>query len=196
MSTHWGAEAVDVYPKYQIGEKVAIAQSYATLLCELGVMFKRTDSGSVPVKVQDNVDFTKGDFIIDSTKIPKQYEAVAIQAIRNKTEIIDNKMFVRADLMPHVIEITDIKAERLLDISDEDCLREGIFYYKQPQLHHEYDRYAPWPPYVKPYKYDCDNLKYFCTPRAAFAALIDRLNGRGTWERNKWQFAYTFKLIK
>ena len=118
VATDQGTETVDVYPKYQIDERVAIAQSYATLLCELGVMFKRTDSGSVPVKIQDNVDFTKGDFIIDSTKIPKQYEAVAIQAIRNKTEIIDNKMFVRADLMPHVIEITDIKAERLQDISD------------------------------------------------------------------------------
>ena len=98
--------------------------------------------------------------------------------------------------MPHVIEITDIKAERLQDISDEDCLLEGIFYYKQPPLHHEYDRYAPWPPYVKPYKYDCDNLKYFCTPRAAFHCLINRLSGCGTWERNEWQFVYTFKLIK
>ena len=35
-----------------------------------------------------------------------------------------NKMFVRADLMPYRIKITDIKAERLQDISDEDCLKE------------------------------------------------------------------------
>jgi hypothetical protein len=81
-------------------------------------------------------------------------------------------------------------------VNDDDCLLEGIFYYKQPPLHHEYDRYAPWPPYVKPYKYDCDNLKYFCTPRAAFHCLINRLSGCGTWEHNEWQFAYTFKLIK
>ena len=38
-----------------------------------------------------------------------------------------NKMFVRADLMPHHIRITDIKIERLQDISDEDCLKEGIY---------------------------------------------------------------------
>ena len=37
-----------------------------------------------------------------------------------------NKMFVRADLMPHHIRITDVKVERLQDISDEDILREGI----------------------------------------------------------------------
>lgn len=39
----------------------------------------------------------------------------------------NNKMFVRADLMPHQIRITGIKCERLQDISDADCLKEGIF---------------------------------------------------------------------
>ena len=191
VATRQGTEAVDVYPKYQIGEQVAIAQSYVTLLCELGVMFKRTDSGSVPVKIQDNVDYTKGVFIIDSTRIPKEYEAIAIQAIHTKTEIIDNKMFVRADLMPHVIEITDIKAERLQDISNEDCLREGI---------HVHNPDTSEPRFIG-YAYDATpgtNRKrwWFKTPREAFARLIDLLNGRGTWERNEWQFAYTFKLIK
>lgn len=38
-----------------------------------------------------------------------------------------NKMFVRADLMPHHIRITRIRVERLQDISDEDCLEEGIW---------------------------------------------------------------------
>jgi hypothetical protein len=38
----------------------------------------------------------------------------------------NNKMFVRADLMPHHIRITKIRMERLQDISDEDCLKEGI----------------------------------------------------------------------
>ena len=37
-----------------------------------------------------------------------------------------NKMFVRADLMPHHIRITNIRLERLQDISEEDCLEEGI----------------------------------------------------------------------
>lgn len=37
-----------------------------------------------------------------------------------------NKMFVKADLMPNRIRITNIRIERLQDISEEDCLAEGI----------------------------------------------------------------------
>ena len=37
-----------------------------------------------------------------------------------------NKMFVSAKNMPYHIKITGIKRERLQDISDNDCLREGI----------------------------------------------------------------------
>mgnify|MGYP000910812210 CR=1 FL=1 len=37
-----------------------------------------------------------------------------------------NRMFVRADLLPHHIRITDVKVEHLQDISDKECLREGV----------------------------------------------------------------------
>ena len=105
-----------------------------------------------------------------------------------------NKMFVNADLMPHHIHTTGIKVERLQDISEDDALREGIFHYEQPPLHHKCDRFAPWPPYVKPYKHDNDNLKYRCTARFAFAYLIDKVSGTGTWNTNPWVLGYTFEL--
>ena len=38
----------------------------------------------------------------------------------------ENKMYVKADLMPHQICITNVRIERLQDISDENCLLEGI----------------------------------------------------------------------
>lgn len=33
-------------------------------------------------------------------------------------------------------------------------------------------------------------------PREAYAALIDKISGKGTWDRNPYVFAYTFELVK
>ena len=38
----------------------------------------------------------------------------------------NNKMFVKASEMPHQISITNVRVERLQDISEEDCLKESM----------------------------------------------------------------------
>lgn len=97
-----------------------------------------------------------------------------------------NKMFVRADLMPHQIRITGIKCERLQDISNEECLREGI-----RQFTPNFPKNLP----IHPTHFVVgDILKD--TPREAFAALIDKVSGRGTWASNPWVVAYEFELVK
>lgn len=101
-----------------------------------------------------------------------------------------NKMFVKADLMPHRIRITNIRIERLQDISEEDCMEEGIVRFGK-----EYVRFK------KEYCYTCQNYAVtdfysFSTPREAYAALIDKISGKGTWESNPWVFVYDFKLVK
>lgn len=101
-----------------------------------------------------------------------------------------NKMFVRADLLPHHIRITDVKVEYLQSLSDDDIMREGIY----PQ------RFFNKVEYVFTTKGKINNtpvhrLKVFPTPRKAFAALIDKVSGKGTWESNPWVVAYEFKLI-
>jgi len=93
-----------------------------------------------------------------------------------------NKMFVKADLMPHHIRITDVKVERLQSISDEDILCEGI--------RKVYDNSSHY--YV--YKYLSDG-HIFYTPRKAFWYLIDRISGKGTWGSNPWVVAYSFELV-
>lgn len=102
-----------------------------------------------------------------------------------------NKMFVRADLMPHRIRITDICVERLRDISDEDCLREGI------QEYYPYIKRDPNDK-VRTFQYFRDGkIRYRQSPApACFAHLIDDISGRGTWQRNPWVFVYKFELIK
>lgn len=96
-----------------------------------------------------------------------------------------NKMFVKADFMPHRIRITNIRVERLQDISEEDCIAEGI-YPKANGRWYCYDvvrrmgvSYDPYP-----------------DPREAYAALIDKISGKGTWENNPWVFVYDFELVK
>lgn len=106
----------------------------------------------------------------------------------------NNKMFVRADLMPHRIKIINIRLERLQDISDDDCLKEGVYYHTEPPKHHEYDRYSPWTPSVKPYKFESE--KYFCSAKNAFKHLIEKVSGKGTWDSNPWVFVYDFELIR
>lgn len=97
----------------------------------------------------------------------------------------NNKMFVKADLMPHRVRITNIRVERLQDISDEDCIAEGI-YPKANGRWYCYDvvrrmgvSYDPYP-----------------DPREAYAALIDKISGKGTWESNPYVFVYDFELVK
>lgn len=97
-----------------------------------------------------------------------------------------NKMYVRADLMPerNLIRITDIKVERLQDISDDDCLKEG--------LERVYIGNEVW------YKIsDTRNgIKATQIPRLAFATLIDKISGKGTWDNNPLVFVYGFELVK
>ena len=102
----------------------------------------------------------------------------------------DNKMFVKADLMPHQIRITNVRVERLQDISDEDCLREGI-------IEQAIGVYRQW--YVDGLQRPRHNdgvLASFLSPRAAFAALIDKVSGKGTWGSNLYVFVYEFELVK
>lgn len=96
----------------------------------------------------------------------------------------NNKMFVRANLMKRHIRITDVKVERLQDISDDDIMREGVWQsYDQKNLF-----------YVsKSIGYALDVA--FLSARKAIAYLIDMVSGEGTWNRNPWVVAYSFELV-
>lgn len=96
----------------------------------------------------------------------------------------DNKMFVRADLMPYRIRITGMRLERLQDISDEDCLKEGI---EELSTCSTADG--------KAYTFNGVNESYM-TPREAFARLINEVSKKGTWEANPYVFVYDFESIR
>lgn len=95
-----------------------------------------------------------------------------------------NKMFVKADLMPNRIRITDIRVERLQDICEDDCLAEGIW-----------EAHNIWLKGVTYWYTSLANSPYR-TAKEAYAALIDKISGKGTWASNPYVFVYEFELIK
>lgn len=100
-------------------------------------------------------------------------------------EMCNNKMFVPADLMPHQIKITDIRVERLQNISDEDCLCEGVEYSENFRCY-----------YVRALQNKDGVALRYVAPRAVFSVLIDKVNGTGTWDCNPYVFVYGFKLVQ
>lgn len=152
-------------PKYKIGEVVAVAQAYGS------------------------DDFCKHIPILHGVKIGTEAEGALIGNY-NVLKGWNNKMFVRADLMPYRIKITNIRVERLRDISDDDCFKEGIL--KVKCGNHRHSNLYPF--YFEGGRHEFDNS--YSTPRQAFAALIDKINGKGTFDRNPWVFVYEFELIK
>lgn len=96
-----------------------------------------------------------------------------------------NKMFVKPELMPHRVKITGVRIERLQDISDDDCLKEGI----------EWDGFAR-SFYCAFNKSTKSKIWLGHTPREAYTVLIDRIIGKGTWGKNPYVFVYDFELVK
>lgn len=138
---------------YKVNDVIAIAQAYKDVNC-----------GGYPV-----------DSRYDSFRT-----AYSVGGVREYDKGWNNKMFVYADLMPHHIKITNIRVERLQDISDADCMKEGIC--------KNFDA-------CRPYYIPNTGRPTFANSREAFAALIDKVSGKGTWDSNPWVFVYEFKLI-
>ena len=149
-------DSVELKPRYEVGEIVAVAQSYGNVYQSINDCMKHEFGLRVAFFCHNNVLLTN---------IPGW----------------NNKMFVRANLMPFRVRIKDVKLERLQDINDVDAIKEGI-----------YDANDFMNPGAYTY-FGCTNI--YKTPCAAFADLIDRISGKGTWERNPWVFVYEFELL-
>lgn len=106
----------------------------------------------------------------------------------------NNKMYVKADLMPHHIRITNVRIEKLQDISEEDVIREGFIWSccnlnmgnaaSQWEYHLEYfDSFGR--------SRDIGSVH----AKEAYSFLIDHISGVGTWENNPFVFVYDFELL-
>lgn len=94
-----------------------------------------------------------------------------------------NKMFVRADLMPHHIRIMSVRSERLQDISEDDCIKEGI---------EEYASCCECGGDI--YSFEGAGELYY-TAEEAFEALFKKIAGKKAWDDNPHVYVYEFVLI-
>lgn len=147
---------IEKYSKYKVGEIVAVAQSYK-------------DCG-----------YRYSDTALDRS--PKDYRIV--RGTLGQSKGWNNKMFVRVDACKHHIRITKVKIERLQDISDEDCLKEGVIKWYAGQ------KDIPFFCYPNSAKSDYD------TPQEAFAHLINKVSRKDVWEENPYVFVYDFEHVK
>lgn len=177
----------DIYPSYQVGEEVAVAQCY-----------KNIDHRGI-VDYEDASDIQPG---------------MVRPIYAQESAGWKNKLFVKAEYMPYSIKITDIKVERLTDITEEDCRKEGIICVNFRQwLKQDLDDFSPQE-YVD---HDVWTLPIFrdalengwgeqskddiasYTAKTAFIVLFAKLSHKSPSEvnaLNPWLFAYEFKLIK
>lgn len=87
------------------------------------------------------------------------------------------------------LQVTDIRVERLQDISEEDCVSEGIEYA---------DSYYPRPPdgHLPPLPWKNYQTDGECLlPIDSYSSLWKEINGEESWHANPWVWAITFKRI-
>lgn len=154
LSDHSDINAEKIKPRYNIGEIVSIAQSYNSIKDEM-----------------------------EKDPCNPIYEKYLRYAADKELPGNTNKMFVRCDLMPHHIRITDIHISRLHDITDKECMQEGIREFTKDESVTKYSSHdGPWEEMER-------------TPQDAFRVLIDATCGKGAWEKNPWMQIYKFELV-
>lgn len=111
----------------------------------------------------------------------------------NKTDIAcikrnggyKNKLFMPERAARYFIKITGVRAEGLQDISEEDCLLEGV---KIGRCGNELN-------WMKAFYAPDDNQPYI-TAKSAYEEVFNKINGKGTWDSNPFVWVYDYELTK
>lgn len=99
----------------------------------------------------------------------------------------ENKLFMPSRYARYFIEIVDVRTENLQDITEDECLREGINKFPIITFGNCDCNYV--------YLNGIDEFGYRDAINS-FAALFDEINGNGSWNSNSVVTRYEFKLIQ
>lgn len=147
----------EIRPKYKVGDILYLKEPYIDDLSMEKVFYKFSKSNKEEVERLLNSAYGK-------MAHPNPWK---------------NKLFMPRSAARYFIKITDVRMERLQDITEEDCIKEGVEMNNTP--------YEGW--YWMEDYYSTDN------PIVAYQRLIDKINGKGTWDSNPFVFVYDYELM-
>lgn len=178
----WGGEnLIPVNPKYKVGEKVYLKEPYAETCDEYGsplIAYRFDNTALYLVRKDENGDY----YQLNTIKKP----VTTNWTINNFPACGEwtNKLFMPEWAARYFIEITAVRAERSQDISEDDCIKEGIDSFFNSLFSET--RYKD---YLNPNS-ECRS------PQSSYASLINKIYGKGTWEKNPFVWVYEFRLIQ
>lgn len=83
------------------------------------------------------------------------------------------------------LEVTNVRVERLQDISEDDAIAEGIEIIENEKYGRVFRNY-----------FMGDQEHYFKVPELSFQSLWIKINGRASWDANPWVWVYEFKRVE
>jgi hypothetical protein len=153
------------------------------------LVYENEDGRGIDIRDSKYAIFKVGEIVA----IAQRYSEIGIEPFPFCENGWNNKMFVKPGLMPHQIRITDVRVERLQDISDDDCLKEGVVV-NEPKIKGGINMYYPCE-YLRSCAKEVGWGRVFHTPREAFAELINKVSRKDVWQENPYVFVYDFELV-
>jgi len=170
LLNYYGSFAGIIEPRYKVGEILYIKEPIRLSVEESTVTLKYSNV-TVPITLPTN-------FLLIERFLKLQN--------RSKDGFYP-KMYIPTWIPKDIfkkIQILAVRCERLQDISDEDCLKEGVIYdgFIEDPIQHLW-------------KIEKEGTQWWTSPQLAYAYLIDKINGKGTWDSNPYVWVYDYKLL-
>ena len=109
------------------GRKTMTRRSIPKKLLESIELYAHGNEEELRYRLLANSSYQVGKVIAIAQTYKDIYNDAYHIGLYGRTAGWTNKMYVAAYRMPNHIKITNIRVERLQDISNEDCLKEGIY---------------------------------------------------------------------
>lgn len=163
-----------IYPKVEIGDVFWVRETWA----EAGNFASNEFSNS------EVIAYRTEDAVFYDTGKPLDTFAWNWDKIKWKPSIFMPKEACRIFL-----EVTNVRVERLQDISEEDSLDEGVI---RIRAHNDETLVLGYPDYTIALE---DGFDTFFNPKESFLSLWESINGKESLNSNPWVWVYDFKVI-